>query len=103
MNKSYKIEIDQPVLDYMKRKRKNVLTLEISSTGGGCCPTFEIAEVNLIIPDKTELFNVYLQNDITLYISKKTKVIAQTLHFTLKKNFFGATILVDGIFLKKRS
>jgi len=103
MNKSYKIEIDQPVLDYMKRKRKNVLTLEISSTGGGCCPTFEIAEVNLITPDKTELFNVYLQNDITLYISKNAKVIAQTLHFTLKKNLFGATILVDGIFLKKRS
>ncbi|HEY5556534.1 CC/Se motif family (seleno)protein [Acetobacterium sp.] len=103
MNKSYKMEIDQPVLDYMKRKRKNVLTLEISSTGGGCCPTFEISEVNLITPDKTELFNVYRQNDITLYISKNAKVIAQTLHFTLKKNLFGTTILVDGIFLKKRS
>jgi len=103
MNKSYNIEIDQPVLDYLKRKRKNVLTLEISTTGGGCCPTFEISEVNPTVPDKTELFNVYQQNDIIIYISKNAKVIAQTLHFTLKKNLFGATIQVDGIFLKKRS
>ena len=102
MNKSFAIKIDQKVLDYMNKKRKSVLTLNISTTGGGCCPTFEISEVTLAKPDHPDLFDIYQQNAVTLYISKKTKVTASMLHFTFKKNLIGATILVEGISLKKR-
>jgi len=102
MQKSFKIKIDDAVLAYMNKKRKKDLTLTISSTGGGCCPTFEISEVSLIKPDRLESFDIIQQNDVTVYISKNAKVIASTLHFMLKKNLIGATIQAEGLSLKKR-
>ena len=101
MNKSFSIKIDQNVLNYMKKKRKEILTLDIITTGGGCCPTFEIAEVDLLKPKQPELFDDYEQDNITLYISKKAKIPAKTLQFKLEKKLFGATILVEGLSLKK--
>ncbi|WP_041668844.1 hypothetical protein [Acetobacterium woodii] len=102
MNQSYKIKIDQSVLDQAHKKDKNVLTLSISTTGGGCCPTFETAEVNLIKPDDTEPYDIFEQDNMTIYISKRARVIAKTLHFKLKKNLIGVTIQAEGLSLKKR-
>lgn len=102
MSKSYGIKIDQSVLDYMNGKEKDVLTLDIILTGGGCCPTMEISEIEFRKPDKTNLYDVYQDNNITLYISKKAKVTAPTLHFILKKNFIGSTVEVEGISVKKQ-
>lgn len=103
MDKSFKIKIDDTVLAYMNKKRKRDLTLTISSTGGGCCPTFEIAEVSLTKPDQSDSFDIFQQNGVTVYISKNVKVIAPTLHFTLKKNLIGATIQPEGLSLKKQA
>ena len=102
MDNSFKLKIDAAVLAYMHKKGKNDLTLTISSTGGGCCPTFELSEVSLIKPDQLEAFDIFQQNDITVYISKNAKVIASVLHFMLKKNLIGATIQVEGLSIKKR-
>ncbi|WP_414151266.1 hypothetical protein ACIZ62_04055 [Acetobacterium carbinolicum] len=102
MDKSFKIKIDDTVLAYMSKKKKRDLTLTISSTGGGCCPTFEISEVSLKKPDQSDLFDIFQQNDVTVYISKNVKVIAPTLRFTLKKNLIGATIQAEGLGLKRQ-
>lgn len=102
MNRSFKVKIDNTVLDYMRKKRKSNLTLTISSTGGGCCPTFEVSEVSLVKPDRLDEFDMFQQNDVNLYISKNARVISSTLHFKLKKNLIGATIQVEGLSLKKR-
>lgn len=102
VSKSYGIKIDQSVLDYMDKKGKDVLTLDIILTGGGCCPTMEISEIEFRKPDKTDLYDVYEQNDITLYISKKAKITAPTLHFILKNKFIGSTIETEGISVKKQ-
>lgn len=89
MDRSFELKIDNAVLDYMRKKRKSNLTLTISSTGGGCCPTFEVSEVSLVKPDQLDEFNIFKQNDVTLYISKNARVIRSTLHFILKKNLIG--------------
>lgn len=102
MKQLYKIEIDQSVLEQAHKKGKKVLTLSISTTGGGCCPTFETAEVNLIKPDDVEQFDIFEQDNMTIYISKRARIIAKTLHFKRKKNLIGATIQVEGLSLKKR-
>jgi len=103
MDKAFQIKMDDAVLGYLDKKRKTALTLTISATGGGCCPTFEIAEVSLTKPDQSDSFNSFQQNDVTVYISKNAKVTAPTLHFTLKKNLLGATIQAEGLSLKKRT
>lgn len=102
MDRSFELKIDNAVLDYMRKKRKSNITLTISSTGGGCCPTFEVSEVSLVKPDQLDAFDIFKQNDVTLYISKNARVIRSTLHFMLKKNLIGATIQVEGLSLKKR-
>jgi hypothetical protein len=102
MNKNFTIKIDEAVLMLMHKKRKKVLTLSVNTTGGGCCPTFEIAEVDMYKPDQIENFESFEQNDITLYISKNARIAAPTLHFKLKKNFIGATIQAEGLSLKRR-
>ncbi|TYC88198.1 hypothetical protein FXB42_00875 [Acetobacterium wieringae] len=102
MDRSFELKIDNAVLDYMRKKRKSNITLTISSTGGGCCPTFEVSEVSLVKPNRLDEFNIFKQNDVTLYISKNARVIRSTLHFILKKNLIGATIQVEGLSLKKR-
>ncbi|MDD3306306.1 MAG: CC/Se motif family (seleno)protein [Acetobacterium sp.] len=102
MNNNFAIKIDDAVLKWMRKKRKKVLTLSVNTTGGGCCPTFEIVEIDMIEPDQTENFQLFKQNDITLYIGKNARVAAPTLHFKLKKNFIGATIQVEGLSLKRR-
>lgn len=102
MDNSFKLKIDDTVLAYMHKKRKSNLTLTISSTGGGCCPTFELSEVSLTKPDQLEVFDIFHQNDITVYISKNARVIASVLHFRLKNNLIGATIQVEGLSLKNR-
>jgi len=102
MNNNFTIKIDDAVLNWMCKKRKKVLTLSVNTTGGGCCPTFEIVEIDMIEPDQTENFQLFEQNDITLYISKNTRITAPTLHFKLKKNLIGATIQAEGLSLKKR-
>jgi Fe-S cluster assembly iron-binding protein IscA len=102
MNKNITIKIDDDVLEWMNKKRKRVLTLRVNTTGGGCCPTFEIADINLFKPDQVENFETFEQNDITVYISKNTRISAPTLHFILKKNLIGATIQAEGLSLKKR-
>lgn len=102
INKNITIKIDDDVLEWMNKKRKRVLTLQVNTTGGGCCPTFEIADINLFKPDQVENFETFEQNDITVYISKNARISARTLHFMLKKNLIGATILAEGLSLKKR-
>ncbi|KNZ43407.1 hypothetical protein [Acetobacterium bakii] len=102
MDQSYGIKIDQTVLDYMKGKGKDVLTLDIILTGGGCCPTMEISEIEFRKPEKPDLYDVYEQNDTTLYISKEAKVITPTLHFILKNNFIGSTVEAEGLSVKKQ-
>lgn len=102
MNKNFTIKIDETVLTLMHKKRKKVLTLSVNTTGGGCCPTFEIAEVDMNKPDHAENFELFEQNDIILYISKNARIAAPTLHFKLKKNFIGTTIQAEGLSLKKR-
>ncbi len=102
MNKNFTIKIDEAVLMLMHKKRKKVLTLSVNTTGGGCCPTFEIAEVDMNKPDHAENFELFEQNDIILYISKNARIAAPTLHFKLKKNFIGTTIQAEGLSLKKR-
>jgi hypothetical protein len=99
---NFAIKIDDAVLNWMRKKRKKVLTLLVNTTGGGCCPTFEIAEVDMYKPDHAEEFELFEQNDITLYIGKNARIAAPTLHFKLKKNFIGATIQAEGLSLKRR-
>lgn len=102
MDRSFELKIDNAVLDYIRKKRKSNLTLTISSTGGGCCPTFDVPEVSLVKPDQLDAFDIFQQDDVSIYISKNARVIRSTLHFILKKNLIGATIQVEGLSLKKR-
>nr|WP_320025429.1 hypothetical protein [uncultured Acetobacterium sp.] len=102
MNTEYAVSVDNEVIEYMNKLDKKELKLDIILTGGGCCPFFDVSEIDFGKPDQPDLYDVYEQDDIKLNISKKTKVIDPILHFKLKEIFGGEMIYVEGIDVKQQ-
>ncbi|MDK2940795.1 MAG: hypothetical protein PWP56_308 [Acetobacterium sp.] len=102
MNTEYAVSVDNEVIEYMKKMDKKELKLDIVLTGGGCCPFFDVSEIQFAKPDQPDLYDVYEEADIKLNISKKTKVIEPLLHFKLKEVFGGEMIYVEGIDVKQQ-
>lgn len=101
MYTNFKIAIDDNVLEYLKKKNKKVITLTINKSGGGCCPTFEVADVDLSEPSNMLIYNKYNIGDITVFVSKIAKVTAPVLRFSLNRTFFLSSIVPSGISLKE--
>lgn len=102
MNTEYTVSVDNEVIEFMKKMDKKELKLDIVLTGGGCCPFFDVSEIELAKPDQPDLYDVYEEADIKLNISKKTKVTEPILHFKLKETFGGEMIYVEGIDVKQQ-
>ncbi|WP_296558917.1 hypothetical protein [uncultured Acetobacterium sp.] len=102
MNTEYTVSVDNEVIEFMKKMDKKELKLDIILTGGGCCPFFDVSEIDFGKPEQADLYDVYEQDDIKLNISKKTKVIEPVLHFKLKEKFGGEMIYVEGLDVKQQ-
>lgn len=100
-NHTLEIKITPEVMAYLKKKDKDQFTLDIRTSGGGCCPTIEVAEVIVKAPDNTALYNLYVQDGIHIYISKKARISVPVLKFILKKSFLMTDIQPIGLSLKK--
>tara|TARA_Y100001933_G_C18972071_1_gene552960 strand:- start:366 stop:677 length:312 start_codon:yes stop_codon:yes gene_type:complete len=100
MNTNYEIKIDESVLAYLQKKKKNVITLTINQGGGGCCPTIEVADVDMREPENTVIYNKFELGDITVYVSKIARVTAPVLRFTLQKSLLFSSIVPAGLSLK---
>lgn len=96
------IKIEDTLRDYLNKKQKKTLRLDIKITGGGCCDTFEMAEVETTPPENTGLYHEEHVDDITVYVSKRAKVLS-TLVFKLQKTLFLNTIEVSGLSLITKS
>lgn len=95
------IKIDQSVLTHMAKKGKNSLTLNIHISGGGCCPTFEVSEVEMEAPDNVDGYNHFVQDGINVYVVKTAKITAPVLRFTLEKSLLSKKIVPAGLILRK--
>lgn len=95
------IKIDESVMAYMAKKGKNTITLNVHKSGGGCCPTFEVAEVEMKAPNNTDDYNHFTQDGIDIYVAKTAKIATPVLKFTLEKSFFSKEIVPVGLMLKK--
>lgn len=100
MNTNYEIKIDDNVISYLSKKNKKVITLTINQSGGGCCPTFEIADIDLKAPENELIYNQFQINGITVYVSKIAKVTTPVLKFSLEKLLFVSSIVPVGLSLK---
>jgi Fe-S cluster assembly iron-binding protein IscA len=96
-----KIKISDAGMEYLKRKQYNSITLEIKTSGGGCCPTFESDEIYFKEPQNIDNYNVFEVSDISVYVDKKAKVIASVLQFDVEKLMFFTKLTVSGLALKK--
>ena len=100
MNTGYKIKIDDAVLAYLKKKKKNTITLTVNKSGGGCCPTIEVADVDLREPVNTVVYDKFVVGDINIFVSKIARVTAPVLRFSLQKTLFVSSIVPAGLSLK---
>lgn len=100
MSTNYKIKIDEGVLEYLKKKNKSIITLTVNQSGGGCCPTIEVANIELFEPDNSTLYNRFIVDDITIFVSKNARVTTPVLSFTIEKTLFFSNIVPVGITLK---
>ena len=96
------IEISRPVMAHMKKKGKNDLTLTIRTSGGGCCPTFEVADVEMRKPEAVDDYNLINFEGVHVYVAKTAKITAPILKFNLEKSFFSKSIVPAGLTLKKQ-
>lgn len=102
IKKNFSISLDEKLMAYLTKKRKAVLTLTVVKSGGGCCPTFEIANVDVNQPSSLENYTHFEHQGISIYISNNTRIIASTLSFKLNKTLFIKDITVSGISLISR-
>jgi len=100
MKNSINIKFDENVLIYLKNKNRNVLTLTINTSGGGCCPTIEVVDIDFNTPKNLDSYNNFTCNDIDVYISKTAKINTPVLRFKLEKALFFSRITPVGLNLK---
>ncbi|MGB3368094.1 MAG: hypothetical protein WBA54_11425 [Acidaminobacteraceae bacterium] len=100
MKNSINIKFDDDVLIYLKNKKRSVLTLTINISGGGCCPTIEVVDIDFNIPNNLESYNNLTCDGIDVYISKTAKINTPVLRFKLEKALFFSHIIAVGLNLK---
>lgn len=100
MKNSINIKFDDDVLIYLKNKKRNVLTLTINISGGGCCPTIEVFDIDFNTPQDLDLYNNFTYDGIDVYISKNAKINTPVLRFKLEKSLFFSHIIPVGLNLK---
>lgn len=96
------IKITEAGLEYLEKKQHKVITLEIKTSGGGCCPTFEMEEIYFNPPRDLDEFNEFEVNNLKVFIDKKAKVITPALQFDAEKKLFFTNLIVKGLSLKKQ-
>jgi len=100
MKINYKIRIDDNVLSYLEKKKRKVITLTINKSGGGCCPTIEVYDIDLNQPSNIEFYNKFEIDDVTVFVNKIARVTAPILRFSLQKSLFVSSIIPSGLSLK---
>lgn len=100
MSQNVNIAIDPEVQAYLKKKKKNCLVLDISKSGGGCCPTYDVADISYKKPDDLTLYNTFNKDDLEIYISNKVIINAPVLRFSLENIGLIKQIIAKGIYLK---
>ncbi len=101
MTQNLNITIDPEVHAYLNKKKRTILALDLLISGGGCCPTFEVADIAYKKPENEALYNSYNIEEIEIYISKKVIVRAPVLRFSLEKMGMIKQIVPKGLSLKK--
>ncbi len=100
MSQNVNIAIDPEVQEYLKKKKKNCLVLDILKSGGGCCPTYDVADISHKKPTDLSLYNTFEKEDIEIYISIKAIVSAPVLRFSIEKMGLVKQIVAKGLYLK---
>lgn len=96
-----KILVDKEVANYLKSKKRNVITLYFKKTGGGWCGTILVPEQTYEVPEALKEYNEYKVEDITVYIKKDAIRNSKLIRFELKKILFFKTIVARGLDLPK--
>lgn len=91
------VELDPKVLEFLKKKNRHCLTLNVLQSGGGCCPTIDSVELNYNEPKELEKYHHLELDGIQIYVGKEVKILAAKLHFVLEKSLFGLSIVPVGI------
>ncbi len=100
MSLNMTIVIDPEVQVQLKKKKKKSMVLDISKSGGGCCPTYDVVDISFKTPEDVTLYHSIVQDDLEIYISKKATVNAPVLRFSLEKTGLIKQIVARGLLLK---
>lgn len=100
MSQNMNIVIDPEVHAYLKKKTKNYLVLDILKSGGGCCPTYDVAEISYKKPEDTTLYRTSSIDGVEVFISNKVIINAPVLRFSLEHLGLMKQIVAKGIYLK---
>ncbi len=95
------VKVDPEVKAFLSKKNKSCITLEIITSGGGCCPTMELPEISYVSPKEKEKFQYVKVDDLDIYVGNNVRITAPQLKFTLSSMMFLKKIEVAGITYKK--
>ena len=84
MLQNMNITIDPEVKVFLIKKKKKCLVLDISKSGGGCCPTYEVVDISYTKPDDLTVYYTSVVEGIEIYVSIKAIVSAPVLRFSLE-------------------
>ncbi len=84
-----KIELKSGVKDYLYQRSTDAIYIEMDNKGGCCSGPVYVPEVKLGVPEYINMYEPFMQDDITVYLPKAA-LTEETKDITIKlKNFLG--------------
>ena len=89
------IIIEQPVMNYLTKKQKTVLTLEIKTVRGGWCGNIKVQGIGYTEPPSLENYTHHNVNGIDVYVL--SNVTGETITFQVQKALIFKSVYAAGI------
>lgn len=89
------IIIEDPVMNYLSKKKRTVLTLEIKTVRGGWCGNIKVQGIGYEAPPSLENYSHFEVNGIDVYVL--SNVTGETITFQVQKALFFKSIYAAGI------
>lgn len=89
------IVIEKPVLDYLAKKNRTVMTLGIQTVGGGWCGKTKVQGIGYTKPSNLEHYTHFNVEGIDVYVLSNVK--GETITFQIQKALFIKSVYAAGI------
>ena len=98
--KDFDITITDATKEFLAKKGKHTITIDVVMSGAACCVNMETADIRLHPPRDPEKFNLYTVDGIDIYLLKSAIVQKPVLTLDIEGALFLKSIVPKGLYLQ---